>query len=804
MPVEGIDAQVQALISDAQLQYQRSALGSEAEAAARREVEKKAAQKKDILKESVVQRETFQRNERVDARMQQILTGQAGNEARDALNGWQNNRGLQEKLTDAQRNLFREAMAANPKKGTEAGQAMNRLANAPSFKQAIQTAPQAATVHAAVIDNPKTEKLISDVLQTRFMQSTKADQKAKNEFLRFAMARQADGKMDSLKKAGDMLGTLANKGLSGNAQRAAMNMAARRPGDTSAMGNVDSFVQQPQVGKLPSFARGKSTELLAKANGTGEVREGFEQLAGHSRFKTQSASNKGRFFATIGSGKPSEFRAITDKLLTTLQSPQFPAREGQVQKLLARVATQVQRNGAGSVNPEQVVKQAKTSSLPKSPRMQSTEGLDPDEANKVRSQNRAKIIQFYTQLSRVYEQAEKRLGSAKYFEDVNSLQTLRKPEDIDMSALSDDDRALVMAKNGEMGEKLDGLQKLQRQKARELRTKRMPAAKRRAIANERRAIGRKPKYFNPNTASSIGRQSATAAYQKAAAGPQQSAEMQERMASTPFRGQLADRQIGGRVGSMDIQRHVATALQGVQPNGVNAGEIAQSIAEQVARQVAEQVGRQVAQQVTQQLMGQRGTRARRAEGDITAVEHAPAEPTYTEVSPRGAQEGAQAREGTQTRAQRPQSPRQQGKVDGWGIPRTFERDLGGVDRQAVREPGAEALPHESSYGAPPVEVEQPYTGKPLVKDGSSVRGMDALLTQAWKTMTRTELALLRNLGWNQQTWDTKDTPAAKWPMVMVTPYVSLSPLQRESVRKLGMTARDWDKRVQAFTMGKNA
>ncbi len=798
MPIDAIDAQVQGLVQDAQLAYQRSQMGGEADAAARREVEKKAAIKREVIKESIVSRETFQRSERVDQRMQQILGGQAGPEAQHALHDWQNNRALQEKLTEAQKNLFREAMASNPKKGAESANAMNRLANAPSFKQAVQTAPQAATIHAAVVDNPKSEKLISDVLQSRFMQSAKADQKAKNEFLRFAMARMGDGKTDSLKKAGDMLGTLANKGANGNAQRAAMNMATRRPGDTGAMTNVDAFIQQPHIAKLPSFARGKSTELLAKANGTNEVREGFDKLATHSRFKSQSAQNKGRFFATIGSGKPSEFRAITDKLLGTLQSPQFPAREGQVSKLLAKVASQVQRGGAGGIDPEAAVKQAKTSALPKAPRMQSTAGLEGDDANKVRSQNRAKIIQFYTHLSRVYEQAEKKLGSAKYFEDVNSLQTLRKPEDINLAGLSDDDRALIGAKNQEMNEKLDGLQKLQRQKARELRTKRMPAAKRRAIANERRAVGRKPKYFNPNSASPIGRQTATAAYLKAASGPQQSAEMQEKLASTPYRGQLSDRQIGGRVGSMDIQRHVATALQHVQPGGANAGDIAQSIADQVARQVAEQVSRQVAQQVTQQLMGSRGSRARRADVDATGGEHAaPAfEATQTDVSAQ-----PRAQEGTQTRA-RPQS-RQQGKVDGWGIPRTFERDLGGVDHSAVKAPGSEALPAEVSQSTGDIDG-APYTGKPLVKDGSSVRNMDTLLPLNWKAMSRTELALLKNLGWNQQSWDTKDTPAAKWPMVMVTPYVTLSPLQRESVRKLGMTARDWDKRVQAFTMGKNA
>lgn len=792
MGVDAVDAQVASLISDAQMAYQREAQNADGDAAARREVEKKAELKRELIKEGVVGRETFARNERVDQRMQQILTGQQGPEAQHALHDWNNNKELQQKLTEAQKNLFREAMAANPKKATQSAQAMNRLTQAPAFKQAVQTAPQAGTVHAALIDNPKSEKLISDVLQTRFMQSAKADQKAKNEFLRFAMQRGGDGKMDSLKKAGDMLGALTGKGVNGSGQRAAMNMAARRPGDTKAMANVDAFVQSAHVGKLPGFAKGKSTELLAKANGTGEVKEGFERLAGHSRFKAQSSGNKGRFFATIGSGKPSEFRAISDKLLTTLQSPSFPTREGQVSKLLNKVAAQVARGGAGAVDPEGVVRQAKTSTLPRAPRMQSTAGLDAEELNKARSQNRAKIIQFYTQLSRVYDQAEKRLGSAKYFEDVNSLQTLRKPEEMDLASMSPEDRNLVQAKSQEMSERLDDLQKLQRQKARELRTKRMPAAKRRAIQSERRAVGRKPKYFNPNV-SSIGRQSASQAYAKAASGEGPvSAEMQQKLAATPFRGQLQDRQIGGRASNMDIQRHVAAALQGVQSGDVgNAAAVAQSIADQVARTVAEQVGRQVAAQVTQQLMGR---------GGGTGVGPAPlAEATNTDVRPR---------ESTQTGARpRPQGRQQQGKVDGWGIPRTFERDLGGADHSAVKPPGAEGLPAEHSSGAAAglgAAEGPPYTGKPLVKEGATVRDMDTLMPMNWKGMSRQELALLRNLGWSQQSWDTKDTPAAKWPMVMVTPYVSLSPLQRESVRKLGMTARDWDKRVQAFTGGKNA
>ena len=126
------------------------------------------------------------------------------------------------------------------------------------------------------------------------------------------------------------------------AQRAAMNMVQRNPTHGKAVSNVDAFVQNADISKMPSFARGKATELLAKANGKGEVRKGFQKLAGDRTFKAQTAQNKGRFFSTIGTGRPSEFRAITDKQLTALQSPGFPKRTGQVQKFLGKMSQQIQ------------------------------------------------------------------------------------------------------------------------------------------------------------------------------------------------------------------------------------------------------------------------------------------------------------------------------------------------------------------------------------------------------------------------------------------------------------------------------
>ena len=101
-------------------------------------------------------------------------------------------------------------------------------------------------------------------------------------------------------------------------------------------------------------------------------------------------------------------------------------------------------------------------------------------------------------------------------------------------------------------------------------------------------------------------------------------------------------------------------------------------------------------------------------------------------------------------------------------------------------------------------VNEKYTGRVLVKDPTSIRDTQELFVTTWKEMNKPEMALLKNLGWNQQTWDTKDTPAAKWPMAMMTSFVGLNPVQREAVRKLGFTAHDWDQKVQAFTMGKNA
>ncbi len=763
MPVDAIDAQIQSLISSAQVDLQKK-VGAEDEAdAARKAAEKKIELKKEELKGSNLQREVFQKQSDLQNRMKQILGGAAGREAADGLNQWQDNQKLQSKLTEAQKNLFREAMAKSPQKTGEAGQALNRLSQQPGFEQAVKTAPQMGTLQQGLVENPKAEKQVSELLQNRFMQSPKADNQTKNQFLRFGLQQLKSGQEESVRKAGDMLGTLAKHNVGKSAQRSAMNMAQRAPADGKAMGNVDSFVENPNVNKMPSFARTKATELLAKASGKEEVKEGFEKLAGDPKFRGQTAQNKGRFFSTIGSGRTSEFRAITDQALVALQNPAFPKRAGQVGKFLGKMSAAVQQGGAANVDPEKLIKSAKSSPLPTPPAMQSLDGLSEEDATKVRSQNRAKVIQFFTKLQRTYEQGEKKLAAAKYLEDVNALQNLREAGEIDVSMLPAEEQAFIRERQKATQEKLDQVRTLQRQRSRELRTKRMPPAKRRAQAAARRAQGAQPKYFNPNTGLRTGSQ----AFAQQAVNDSRPAPLPQ----NPMRAQVNTP--GPRPAQTAAAFSVGDQISGALAQ-LGGSPMTPQQATRVAQAIAQQVAQQVAAQVAEQLLAQQPVGI--------------ADPRIAEI-PEGEREIMRRQERTQ-----------KGKVDGWGIQRTFDRDLGGTARAPVapRSEDPEAVPsHEA------VENET-YKGRLLVKDASAVRASGELFAQSWKQLSKAEMALLKNLGWSQQSWDTKDTPAAKWPIAMATPFVNLNPTQRESVRKLGFSPPEWDKRVQAFTMGKNA
>ncbi|MEZ4270074.1 MAG: hypothetical protein R3C68_01115 [Myxococcota bacterium] len=759
MAVEGIDVNLQSLISGArQLETQKQIDEQDKGSDEIERINRKIQIKKELLKQknvkvSLVQRETFQRQSDVQGKLQLIQRGGSGPEAALALHDWQNNQHLQSKLTEHQRNYFREAMVNDPGKVAKSARALHNVATQPGFEKAVRTSQQMGVLQKALVDDPRLEKRAANLLRTSYMRSPKADHQTKNRFMEFGL-RQNKAQVE---RAGDLLGVLAQKGIGRTGQQAALGMVQRNPDNAEATSNVDAFVAHPDIGQLPTFARSKSTELLAKADGQSAVKNGFEALAGDAKFKSQTADNKGRFFSTIGSGKTSEFRAYTDKLLQSLQNPGFPKRGPQVQRFLGKVSQQIQQGGAQGIDTAAALKAAKSSLMPRLALLPISDDMTEEEKSLAGRQNRANVIQYFTKYQRILDQADKKLNAAKYFEDVNALSNMREPDNIDISVLAPEERALYNERHQKALTQLDGVRRKYRDKARLLRTQRMPPRKRQAMRERARILGRQPKYFDPQALLGHG-QNPTEAFlgqsqTKAASG----------LASTAARAQRASRNQTGI--AMENQIHQALNALGETPlTPENAGQIVQTIAAQVARQVATEV--------TQQLLGRMNASA------------APSQ----QQDPSPAQET---------------SPATSHRLDGFGIPRALDRDLGGTQRPAVTP----KLSHSTISGdvseAADQEAEVAYRGKTLVKDSSSIRDIDTLFRTGWRDLGRGEKALLKNLGWSQRLWDAKDS-GNMWPTPMMTLMVNLTPTQRESVRKLGFSDHAWDKRVQPFTMSKNA
>lgn len=800
-------------------------------AKAKQKLDQRVKERNDQVKGGEVQKDVVSRTDDSKQKFQQIMGGAAGPEAADAAHRWENNSSLQNKLNEAQKEMFRKAMAENPHKAARAANALDNLTNLaqqpgvdkqvgdprqqapaqktvdqkftgqqtasertldqkatgqktpeglpkqPTFDRAINDSRLAGTLQKALLDKPELGKPAGELLANRFMQSPKADHETKRQFLDFGLRTAAKGQLDVAKKAGDLLGTLNKANIGRAGQQATMKAVERNAGkiETLAKG-MDQLVSDPHIGKMPTFARTKAVELQAKANGDQQVGEGFQQLAAQPKFKQQSADNKGRFFSTIGTGRPSEYRQINDKLLTSLQAGEFPKRAGQVQSFLHKVSQQVQKDGAQGVDTQAAMRAAKQPPTPKLTLVKmDPETMSDEEMLRAQSKNRASIIRHFSVLSRQGDKAEREMNLAKYLEDVKKLPGLQMPEDPDLSALTPEEQQFYMERkeatkkrfqelrgdrprigpDGKEDKEFRSMKKL----GRLLGNKRRPGGRKGEL--QARVRGRQPRYFTPKTSTRGAAASQPYAQATGTEGAPQGLPQSGARAQFGQRSASAAAQHAGD----PIQQQVARALSGLGNGPVTAdkaGMVAQAIAQQVAQQVAKQVMRHLS-----------GAAAAGEAFDVPEdAAHLPSPQTQVRKA-------------------------QQGKVDGWGIPRSFERDLGGADRVAVKAPTNQEMATEDAAA-------EKYTGRRLIVDPSSVRSRGDLMDSRWKDLSRPEMALLKNLGWNQQMWDTKMTPAARWPGAEVTAYVNLTPLQREAVRKLGFTAADWDTKVQAMASGRNA
>jgi hypothetical protein len=838
--IGGGDAKVaQVIISSQQAQQSSQAdLDREDRSA---DAAKKAAQKSLQVKlqaqKSQQLHETFKRGSDSDPLFKAAYSGTLGPDAQR----WAQDPQLQNKLSTAQKSLFLQTLASNEApRARAAAAAIAQLAASPAFANAAPTTQAASEVHDAVLRNPQGADDVGQVLASRVLQSPKADAKLKEDFLRFGLKNAERGAMDSVKAAGDMLGTLANGNTPANGRRASLSMAQRNPDNIGGMENIDGFVQQPKVRDMPDQARGDAVVVLARTDGNGEVRGRLQDVAGDKAFGAMEPQEQARVFSTINLGKTSELRAITDKVLETLRfdSPGFPARQAQIAKLLTEMGQKVTQAGVGSINPRQVIRNARKPGSLEPPGLISMADIDPDDEEalrRARSENQGRVNNFYHELERGYGKLEEKYNRAKYREDVLELGDLPALKPIDTSELgvSEDMRQQVgddlqNLKKGLVGEsRKAGLaayraklstyrQDLQAKLKRvlkqdeeifvynavrfaeaELRLGEVGAAKSKATMLYRRKP--RPSNLRKRRAAASRMTGAQRRYFTSEAGVAAGAVRTTRRNRMPLQaGQL--NRVGPERASMGP---AANALPGV-PGLSGAGRVAQAgSVEQEINKLLTNPELSPVQQMTQavqlfdehmQQSLQLGQRIR--EVFAGQLQEAGAADTQQPVG-----DAAAAPLG-HVGLKRKASGTVQGKTDGWGIQRTFQSDLGARGPAVVRPAGPAAASAASgeldadAAAMPPAQ----YSGRAIVRGAAAVRDLDTLHGLPWKQLTPSEHAIAVNLGWDLQTWEAKDNPNARLPVSYRTPFNELRPHVQESVRLLGL-ARDWDRRVAAYTRG---
>lgn len=702
MAVDKIDPQLQSIISDAQLRSQKTANKDDQADAARKAAEKRQAEKKREL-ESERNKESFVRSPEKSPKASKLIQPNRSAQATSALNAW---KAVTDRsafsLSPSQSKVIESQVVEDPQRSRDAATAFTELSAKPTFEKAVSSRDQMFNLQRALLEKPQVAPAAEKVLDSKFMQSDQADNRTKTSFLKMSLSQAAKGGTDlsvgGLKHAAKMMGTLVDSGIGAMGQRSALSMVERRPTDTKAMDSVTTFSASKSIQSQTPSVKTKAAALLAKANGSESVAKGFQDLVSTPAFKEQTTSNQARMFSTIGSAKVQDYRAMTDVTLNAIRSPELGQNSTEVSNWLKAAASKVASDGidAAKALPNRPMR---SGGMPQPPKMIDMRGLDGDELQQARAQNRARIIQFYTGVQRHLDKQEQGIEGAKFAEDIHSFtQNLKAPVNLDLSALTPEEHAFAMERRESVMKKFEEVRKLHRQRSRELRGKRRPTADR--IAPEQKTVA-SPRYFTieggrHNVASLLAKSSAPATL-----------------------GLETPDWLG------DVVRQALEPQTGA---GLNQAGI-----EEVAKAVATKVASEVVESLTQAL------------------------------SPTGARD-------------------------------VVERDSMGIPKSRGSELDAPKAAIRPKQGASAVKA------KPALQ----VRSSGEIFESNWRGLSRAESAMLRNLGWDQASWDNKLSTQAKWPTPMFTPFAALTPIQREAVEKLGFTVDAWNKRVEAFTSGRNA
>lgn len=781
MPVLPVDADLAIQSAQRQLETQENINEEEGKAKQRekqaeKNVKQKLEQKAKTEGRGVDQRSGFQTQNRTSDLARRILTGEFGQESAQVLEAFRNSKDFRQKSTQAQRQMFEQGVAKDPR----AGKVMLDLSKEPSFfGRAITTTQPMGELLRGVFKNAATaEPTAKFILPNPLMQSPKSPPDVKADFLRTTLEQANQGNQKAVKDGATLMGRVAQGNVGASALRAAVSMFMRQPNNTAGMKNVGDFVEHAAVQKRPASTRTLATTLLAKTNGQKSVKDGFVRMCGLPSFGSLRAKHQTGFFRVLGSsGRLVDVGALATKMPQILNHSDFDRLpERAVSKLLTNAA-QAAKQGPEAVKADQLVRSAKTLDFPTPPVVRSLVGLSHQE----RAQTVAQIMRYLHALDRHLSIKEKALAAASKFEQVAKV----RPQDVPIHMFDDlegDELDFVKSKVAQLKEKKQNLVRLTKTRSRELAHVRERPRKRHAG----RPQGRQEQYFVPGAKSERADQAIPMA--AAQAGPNRPAFAQERMplAHSPK----------GSVSAMDPQEInvlVKQALGRMGSGALTPDNIA-SVASNIAQQVAGSVAGEVARQVTAQLLGNAGGAQEATQVDNPKVLSSEVEPTKTTVT---------------------------GKTDAWGVQRTFVKELGGSATTPVT-PKAQ-LPEEDLKEPEPAQA---VRGPALTLPQEHVRSLDQLLNTPWKQLSRAETALMRDLGWDAMTWGSKFSPSGEpvgqWPVAMGTLFHNLSPFLKKVVRQLLLPvirqdfvyqqgrqedeaiANEWNKRVQALGRGTGA
>jgi hypothetical protein len=93
-----------------------------------------------------------------------------------------------------------------------------------------------------------------------------------------------------------------------------------------------------------------------------------------------------------------------------------------------------------------------------------------------------------------------------------------------------------------------------------------------------------------------------------------------------------------------------------------------------------------------------------------------------------------------------------------------------------------------------VEEAKDFEGEALGsrQQGGSARELNEITNLKWAKLSGYEQKLLKDLGWEEATWNTRENARTIWPVAMYKPFDALDRVEQAAVKGFRLTAAQWN------------